>query len=84
MVSAVFHDPDAAGRAYDSVIERGFQNEEVTASAVVAGLRGSATPAGERRRRGVVLAVEPRSEEEARSIAEGWRACGAPEVFYHH
>ena len=33
MVSAVFHDPDTAGRAYDSVIERGFQKSEIEQSA---------------------------------------------------
>lgn len=81
IVSAVFHDPDAAGRAYDSVIELGFANEAVTASAI--GAAATQHRAGGRRT-GVVLAVEPRTEEEARSIAEGWRACGAPEVIYHH
>ena len=80
-MSAVFHDPDAAGRAYDSVIELGFANEAVTASAIGA---GAAQHRAVGRRAGVILAVEPRTEEEARSIAEGWRACGAPEVVYRH
>lgn len=71
IVSAVFHDPDAAGRAYDSVVELGYANEEIAACAA------GDVPAG-----GVVLALEPRCEEEAQRIADRWLACGAPEVAF--
>ncbi|MGH7557081.1 MAG: hypothetical protein ACREMD_04770 [Gemmatimonadota bacterium] len=71
-MSAVFHDPDEVGRAYDSVVELGYANEEITAAAAGA---IPVQPA-----MGVVLALEPHCEEDAQWIAERWRACGAREV----
>lgn len=84
IVSAIFHDPDAAGRAYDSAVELGYANGEIAASAAEGAPTELRARIGESPRRGVMLALEPRSEEEARWIAERWRACGAPEVVWRY
>ena len=81
-VSAVFHDPDAAGRAYDVAVELGYANEEITAAASGAiPPELVRTPAnGDRRLGAVLLAVEPRCKEDGQWIVERWRAYGGREV----
>lgn len=81
VVSAVFHDPDAAGRAYDIAVELGYANEEISAAATAAVLPELVSPASDGRRLGaVLLAVEPRCEEDGQWIVERWRAYGGREV----
>ena len=85
VVSAVFHDPDAAGRAYDVAVELGYANEEITAAATAAVPPELVSPASDGRRLGaVLLAVEPRCEEEGQWIVERWRAYGGREVAGIH
>lgn len=85
VVSAVFHDPDAAGRAYDMAVELGYTNEEISAAATAAVPPELVSPASDGRRLGaVLLAVEPRCEEEGQWIVERWRAYGGREVAGIH
>jgi hypothetical protein len=82
LLSAFFQDPDQAGRAYDMVVELGYANEEirVVTSGFPRGATGSAASTSGGRDEGIVLAVEPRTEEDARLLASRWQACGSPDV----
>lgn len=84
VVSALFSDPDEATRAYDTAVELGYPNEEIRADAAeyvsrtparVPGSDSGKAPAG------IVLAVEPHSDEDAERLVERWHACGAPRVY---
>jgi hypothetical protein len=66
----------------DMLVELGYANEEirVVTSELHHGVTAPVAPTSGRREEGVVLAVEPRSDEDARLLTSRWQACGSPAV----